>query len=398
MTGAVVTGLGVVAPNGAGTEEFWKATLDGRSGIGPVTRFDVGTYPGKLAGEVDFDPGELLPQRLLPQTDRMTRLALVAADWALADAGVTPAERPEYAMSVATASSSGGFEFGQRELQRLWADGPEQVSAYQSFAWFYAVNTGQISIRHGMRGASGVLVTEQAGGLDVLGQARRLLRRGGELVVSGAIDASLCPWGWVAQLKSGRMTTRDRPERAYLPFAADASGSVAGEGGALLVVEDETVAEARGATAYGRIAGYRATFDLPGHPGLTAAIRGALDDAGLVPSDVGVVYADAAGVPELDAQEADAIETVFGRRGVPVTAPKTMTGRLSSGGAALDVATALLGLRDELVPPTVHVTAAAPEYGLDLVIGEPRQAVVRAALVLARGQGGFNSALVVTPV
>ncbi|MET9000049.1 ketosynthase chain-length factor [Amycolatopsis sp. Hca4] len=398
MSAAIVTGLGVLAPNGAGTEEYWKATLAGCGGIGPLTRFDASGYAGGLAGEIGFDPGELLPRRLLPQTDRMTRLALVAADWALADAGIVPGDRPEYAMSVATASSSGGFEFGQRELQRLWADGPEHVSAYQSFAWFYAVNTGQISIRHGMRGASGVVVTEQAGGLDVLGQSRRLLRRGSELVVTGAVDASLCPWGWVAQLASGRISTETRPEHAYLPFSPEAHGFVPGEGGALLVVEDEAVARARGAAGYGRLAGYCATFDLPGRPGLERAIRGALADAGLEPGDVGVVYADAAGVPELDAQEAAAVSAVFGRHAVPVTAPKTMTGRLSSGGGALDVATALLGLRDAVIPPTVNVSGPVPGYGLDLVVGEPRPAAVSAALVLARGQGGFNSAVVVTPV
>jgi minimal PKS chain-length factor (CLF/KS beta) len=393
---AVVTGLGVTAPNGLGTSEFWAATRAGRSGIGPVTRFDASRYPARLAGEVPgFAAEEHLPGRLLPQTDRMTRLALVAADWALLDACVTPAEVPAFDMGVVTAASSGGFEFGQGELRKLWSLGGEHVSAYQSFAWFYAVNSGQISIRNGMKGPSGVLVSDQAGGLDAIAQARRQIRRGTPLVVTGAVDASICPWGWVAQLAGGRLSTCDDPRRAYVPFDEGARGHVPGEGGAIIVLENAASARERGARVYGEIAGYAATFDprpgTDGEPLLARAIELALADAGVDAADVDVVFADGAAVPELDRVEADAITTVLGR--VPVTAPKTMTGRLYSGAGPLDVATALLTIADGLVPPTVNVRPSA-EYDLDLVT-ETRAVPVRCALVLARGQGGFNSAVVV---
>src|SRR5206468_7511227 len=119
-------------------------------------------------------------------------------------------------MGVVTASSAGGFEFGQRELQNLWSKGSRYVSAYQSFAWFYAVNTGQISIRHGMRGPSGVLVSDQAGGLDAVAQARRQIRRGSSLVVTGAVDSALCPWAWAAHLAEGRISVSDDPGSAFL--------------------------------------------------------------------------------------------------------------------------------------------------------------------------------------
>jgi minimal PKS chain-length factor (CLF/KS beta) len=396
----VVTGVGVTAPNGLGTRDFWAATRLGRGGIGRVTRFDPARYPARLAGEVPgFDAGRHLPSRLLPQTDHMTRLALVAAGWALEDAGVRPGELPEFGMGVVTASSSGGFEFGQGELRNLWSKGGRYVSAYQSFAWFYAVNTGQISIRHGMRGPSGVLVSDQAGGLDAVAQARRQIRKGSRLIVAGGVDASICPWGWVAQLAGGRLSTGDDPDTAYLPFDARARGHVPGEGGALLVLEDAEAARERGApTVYGEIAGYGATFDPRpgggGEPGLRQAILLALGDAGAEPEEIDVVFADAAAVPGLDRAEADAVAAVFGPHGVPVTAPKTMTGRLCSGAAALDLVTALLSMRDGLIPPTTNV-APAPEYRLDLVTGRARPAALRAALVLARGQGGFNSAVVV---
>ncbi|GAA3302632.1 ketosynthase chain-length factor [Streptomyces cinereospinus] len=346
-----------------------------------------------------FNAADHLPSRLLAQTDHMTRLALVATDWALADAGVLPAELSAYDMGVVTASSSGGFEFGQGELQKLWSQGSQYVSAYQSFAWFYAVNSGQISIRNGMKGPSGVLVSDQAGGLDALAHARRQIRKGTQLIVSGSIDASICPWGWVAQLASGRLSRGEEPDRAYLPFDAAAAGHVPGEGGAILILESAEAAARRGARVYGEVAGHGATFDpAPGSgrpPGLRKAIEIALGDAGVDAGDVDVVFADGAAVPELDRIEADALTDVFGPHGVMVTAPKTMTGRLYSGAAPLDVATALLAIRDGVVPPTTNVRADA-SYDLDLVTGEARVSEVRTALVLARGHAGFNAATVVT--
>ncbi|MGW1769820.1 ketosynthase chain-length factor [Streptomyces sp. NPDC002073] len=398
-TSVVVTGLGITAPNGLGTKDYWAATKSGKNGIGRVTRFDPSSYPSTLAGEVPgFDAGALLPSRLLPQTDHMTRLALVAAEWALADASVDPEQLAEYDMGVVTASSSGGFEFGQGELQKLWGQGSQYVSAYQSFAWFYAVNSGQISIRNGLKGPSGVIVSDEAGGLDALAQGRRLIRKGTRMIVSGGVDASICPWGWVAQLAGKRLSTSDEPARAFLPFDADASGYVPGEGGAILIMESAESARERGAKVYGEIAGYGSTFDaapeLGREPALRKAIEIALEDAGVQAADVDVVFADAAGVPELDRIEAEALAAVFGERGVPVTAPKTMTGRLYSGAAPLDVATALLAIEEGVIPPTVNVHPAE-DYALDLVVGQPRTASVRTAVVIARGYGGFNSAVVV---
>ncbi|MFG2695651.1 ketosynthase chain-length factor [Kitasatospora sp. NPDC048407] len=398
---AVFTGIGVAAPNGLGTDAWWQATLEGRSGIRPVQRFDAAQYPATLAGEVPgFAAAEHIPGRLLPQTDHMTRLALVAAQEAIGHAGLDLEQLPEYAAGVVTAASAGGFEFGQRELEALWSRGGKHVSAYQSFAWFYAVNTGQISIRHGLRGPSGVLVSEQAGGIDAVAQARRQLRKGSRVIVTGGVDGSICPWGWAAQLAGGRLSTATDPARAYLPFSPDAAGYVAGEGGAILILENAESARERGATVYGQLAGYAATFDPRPRsglePGLRRTILLALAEAGVTPDQVDVVFADAAGTTEPDRQEADALRAVFGPRGVPVTAPKTMTGRLYAGGGSLDLAAALLTLRDQVIPPTVNVEHVADGLDLDLVLGTARPATVRTALVLARGAGGFNSAVVVT--
>ncbi|WP_327358783.1 beta-ketoacyl synthase N-terminal-like domain-containing protein [Streptomyces sp. NBC_01304] len=397
---AAVTGIGVAAPNGLGTEAWWAAVLRGESGIGPVTRFDASGYPARLAGEVSgFVDEDHVPSQLLPQTDRVTRLSLAAAAEALSHAQLDPAGLPDYAVGVVTANAAGGFAFGQRELQELWSKNSRHVSAYQSFAWFYAANSGQISIKHGLRGPSGVIVSEQAGGLDAVTAARRQLRKGIQAVVTGGIDSALCPWGWTAHLAGGGLSTSPTPDRAYLPFSADASGHVVGEGGALLVLEDGDAARARGAAVLATVAGCAATFDPApgtGTPRLLEAAELALADAGITPGQVDVVFADAAGERAADRAEAEAIAALCGPYAVPVTAPKSMTGRLAAGGSALDLAAAVLALRDQVIPPTTGTRRTAADCPVDLVTGAPRRGrELRTALVLARGRGGFNAATVV---
>jgi act minimal PKS chain-length factor (CLF/KS beta) len=401
---AYLTGLGVAAPNGLGAAQFWEATLAGRSGITEITRFDADRYPARLAGQIlDFRPRAHLPDRLLLQTDVSTQLALAAADWALADAAVQTSALADYDMGVVTSTALGGFEFNHREFNKLWSEGPEAVSVYEAFAWFYAVNTGQISIRNGLRGPAGALVAEQAGGLDAIGHARRIIRRGARLVLAGGVDSAFDPWGWVAQLSSGRVSQDPDPRRAYRPFCRDACGYLPGEGGAFLVLEDAAAAARRGAAVYGEIAGYAATFDpppgSPRPPALGKAIELALEDAGLAPGQVGVVFADAAGVPALDRAEAAAISAVFGPRSVPVTAPKVLTGRLYAGGGPLDVAAAALALREGVIPATAVAGEVPGYYGIDLVTGHPRTGQpLSSALILARGRCGFNSAIVLRAV
>ncbi|MGZ3459574.1 MAG: ketosynthase chain-length factor [Archangium sp.] len=398
---AVFTGISAIAPNGLGVRAWWDATLSGRSGLQPPTRFDPDTYPVQVAGEVrEFTPSRLVDGRLIVQTDLWTQFGLAATSMALEDARIDPRKMSAYEMSVIGSASSGGNEFGQREIERLWSKGPQFVSVYQSIGWFYAASTGQLSIKHGMKGTCSSVVSEQAGGLDAVGHARRVLRNGSRMALTGGTEAPLSPYALTCQLTNGLLSRRAHPSRAYVPFDAEACGYVPGEGGAMLILEDGAAARARGVErVYGELAGYAATFDpRPGsgrEPGLYRAAEQALADAGVTPGDIDVVFADAAGVPELDRIEAQALIRLFGPRGVPVTAPKTMTGRLYAGGAALDLVAALLTIGDSVIPPTVGTRELAPGCDIDLVRDEPRKKPVRHALVLARGFGGFNSAVVV---
>jgi minimal PKS chain-length factor (CLF/KS beta) len=403
-TDPVITGIGVIAPSGVGAEAHWASTLRGERHIAPIDTFDAAGYPGGLAGQVrGFEPSEHVEHRLLVQTDRWSWLGMAATGMALRDAGLDLASLDPYEVAVVLASSSGGNEFGQREIHKLWNDGPKAVSAYQSIAWFYAASTGQVSIRHGLKGHCGVVATEGAGGLDSIAQAVRTIRRGAGVVVAGGTEAPVAPYVFTCQLRGGHLSPERDPELAYRPFDAAAAGAVPGEGGAVLIVEDADAAAARGAAAYARVAGYASTQDAyhharhaPDGDGLARAMALALERAGVGPGEVDAVFADAAGTLAGDRAEALAIRRVFGAAAerLPVTAPKSMVGRLYSGAAALDAATAALAIRDGRVPPTVNLDHPAPDCRLRFVTGEPVAAEVRTVLINARGFGGFNAALV----
>lgn len=399
----VVTGIGVIAPNGIGADAFWKATQCGDSVLDRVTRPGCEHLPLRVAGEVrGFDPGSMVEERFLVQTDRFSHYALAAADLALEDArlGRADYEDDPYSVGVVTAAGSGGGEFGQRELQRLWGQGPRYVGPYQSIAWFYAASTGQISIRRGFKGPCGVVCGDEAGGLDAFAHAARAIRQGSRAMLVGATEAPLAPYSVVCQLGYEGLSTHEDPERAYRPFTDKACGFVPAEGGAMFVVEDEAAAGRRGATVRAVLAGHAATFTGPARweesgEGLAHAIRGALREAGCAPEDVDVVFADALGTPEADAAEARAIADALGGHGrrVPVTAPKTGTGRAYCAAGTLDAAAAVLALEHGLVPPTPNVFKVC--HDLNLVTGGARAVELRTALVLSRGRMGSNSALVI---
>lgn len=399
----VVTGVGVVAPSGVGAEAHWTSVLAGACRIGRISLFDPDRYATTLAGEVaDFEPLRYTDHRRAVQTDRWTHLGLAATRLALADAGLPALAAEPYDHAVTLASSSGGNLFGQRELQRLWSQPARTVGAYQSIAWFYAASVGQISIRHQFKGPCGVLVAEAAGGLESLAHAARTVRRGTPVVIAGATECPLSPYALACQQRGGLLSTVADPRRAYLPFDVDATGYVPGEGGAVFVVEELDHALARGApVVYGELLGWGATQDArhtgrntAGDPTQYArAMRLALDRAGLAPYEVGMVFPDALGVGRYDLAEAAALRTVFGPETPPVTTQKPLVGRAHQGGAALDVATALLALRHHLVPATAAPQRPAPGCALNFV-RDPRPPHAATALVAARGFDGFNSALV----
>ncbi|MBR8639587.1 ketosynthase chain-length factor [Streptomyces tuirus] len=396
-----ITGIGVVAPNGTDTETYWKSVKEGLFVLDRITREGCGHLPLRVAGEVrGFDPAALIEETFLVQTDRFSHFAMAAAGAALKDAGLSDAAADSpYSVGVVTAAGSGGGEFGQRELQRLWGQGPRFVGPYQSIAWFYAASTGQVSIRGGFKGPCGVVASDEAGGLDAVAHAARTVGRGTDVVVVGAAEAPLAPYSMVCQLGYPELSTAEDPARAYRPFTAAACGFVPAEGGAVLVVEDLDRARGRAAAVRAVVAGHAATFTGASRwersrEGLAHAISGALDEAGCAPEEIDVVFADAMGVPEADRAEALALTDALGPHGtrVPVTAPKTGIGRSYCGAPVLDVAAAVLAMEQGQVPPTSNVFDVC--HDIDLVTSAARPAELRTALVLSRGLMGSNAALV----
>lgn len=393
----VITGLGAVSPAGVGTAAYWAALVEGRTLIAPIPHFDTAGFPVRLGGTVPgFDPHEHLDGRYVVQTDAFSWFAMVAAAEALRDSGADTAADP-YSTGVLVCSGAGGVEFGQRELAALCRSGPDHVGPYQSIAWFYAASTGQVSISNGLKGMCGVLVTEEPGMLDALGQSVQVLRRGTSAMLVGGSEAPLgSPFSLACQLETGLLSTGEDPGTAYVPFSEEARGYVPAEGGAVAFVEGSAAARARGARVRAVVAGHASTFSGvgsmdPGGEGLLNAALGAMARAGVGPDDVDVVFADAMGTPKADADEAAAIRRLF-PSGVAVTAPKTGFGRAYAGAGALDVAAAVLSLEHQVVPPTPHVSD--PPAGLDLVVRVARPTPLRTALVLSRGAGGGNSAIV----
>ncbi|GGX34515.1 ketosynthase chain-length factor [Streptomyces lomondensis] len=396
-----ITGIGVVAPNGLQTETYWKSVEEGLSVLDRVTREGCGHLPLRVAGEVrGFDPTALIEETFLVQTDRFSHFAMAAAGAALKDAGLSDAATDSpYSVGVVTAAGSGGGEFGQRELQKLWGQGSRFVGPYQSIAWFYAASTGQISIRSGFKGPCGVVASDEAGGLDAVAHAARTVGRGTDVVVVGAAEAPLAPYSMVCQLGYPELSTVEDPARAYRPFTSEACGFVPAEGGAVLVVEDLDRARRRDADVRATVAGHAATFTGASRwdrsrEGLAHAIRGALDEAGCAPEEIDVVFADAMGVPEADRAEALALADALGRHGtrVPVTAPKTGIGRSYCGAPLLDVAAAVMAMEEGRIPPTPNVVDIC--HDIDLVTSTARPAELSTALVLSRGLMGSNAALV----
>ncbi|MFJ7984259.1 ketosynthase chain-length factor [Streptomyces sp. NPDC096351] len=399
---AVVTGIGVIAPNGLRADAYWKSVREGVGVLDRITREGCGDLPLKVAGEVrGFDASALIEARFLVQTDRFSHYAMAAAQLAVDDAGLGHDDPEEpFSIGVVTAAGSGGGEFGQRELQKLWGQGSKFVGPYQSIAWFYAASTGQISIRSGFKGPCGVVASDEAGGLDGIAHAARAVRRGTGAVIVGAAEAPLAPYSMVCQLGYPELSTVEDPDRAYRPFTAGATGFVPAEGGGMLVVEDETRARDRGAVVRAVVAGHGATFTgasrwAESREGLARAIRVALDEARCAPEEVDVVFADALGVPDADRAEALAIADALGPHAarVPVTAPKTGIGRAYCGAPVLDTAAAVFAMEHGVVPPTPNVFDIC--HDLDLVMSRARPAELRTALVLSRGLMGSNAALVV---
>ncbi|MGH0028685.1 MAG: beta-ketoacyl-ACP synthase II [Myxococcota bacterium] len=402
----VVTGMGCVSPLGHGVDATWEAAVAGRSGIAPITCFDTTDFPVTFAGEVkgELDLGEI-GRKDARRLDRVIALALDAARQAMIDSGLAVDDDNRERIGVAIGSGIGGLDTLQRGIRTLTASGPRRVQPFLIPMAICNMASGYVAIQHGLHGPNLCHVSACATGAHSIGEAARSIARGdADVVLAGGTEAPVTEIGVAGFAAMRALSTRnDAPEAASRPFDRDRDGFVVGEGAAVLVLEAESEAKARGATILAEVLGYAATADAAhiaqpteNHEGAQRCMRGAIADAGLAPEDVDYLNPHATSTPAGDKAETNAIRAVFGSHAdsLPVSATKSMTGHLLGAAGAVEALFLVRALQTGLLPPTLNLDAVDPECELDHVIDKARQQRIQVALSNSFGFGGTNAALV----
>lgn len=404
----VVTGLGVVAPNGIGKQAFWHATSRGISGIKPIQRFLTAGLLVQVGGEIsNFDVERYIERKLAKRTDRMTHLALAAVSEALEDARVDMTQEDPRRVGVVIANTVGGINSAYDQVEAFYTRGPRAMSPFAAISWLQVANVGQTSLRYGIQGYCKTPVNDLVGGLDALGLASYAVRRGtADMVIAGGCEALLQPFLLNILAQGAVYMTGDDP-CAYRPFDRRAAGLLLAEGAGICILEDYQHALRRGAPIYGEIAGFGQTNDA--HSLSTAPMSGkhyaramslAMEEARIQPSQIGYASLDGRAVATHDHVEVEALSQALGADAarLPVSVPRTMLGHSFAAAGALDTITALLSLVHHLIPPTINCEELNPAYTLDLVRDEARPLAKDAVLLCGRSLTGANVALVVRKI
>lgn len=402
----VITGMGTVNPLGHSVPDSWKAVRDGVCGIGAITRYDTTGRKVTLAAEVkNFDPEEWMEKKDAKRMGRYTQFAMAAAVEAMADAGLgEPREGEDRTRwGCAVSSGTGGLDLTQEETLKGEEKGYDRVSPFYIPMIISNMAAGLVAIRFGLKGMSACPVTACAGGSNAIGDAFRAVRDGyADVMVCGGTEAAITPLAIGGFTSMKALHTGTDPLRASIPFDAERSGFVMGEGAAVLVLESLEQAQARGARIYAEVAGYGATCDAyhmtapaPEGEGGARAMAEALADGGAAPEQVGYINAHGTSTALNDAGETAAIKAVFGAhaRTLAVSSTKSMTGHLlGAAGAAAAVFTAL-ALKEGFLPATVNYRVPDPACDLDYIPNAGREEQVEYALTDAFGFGGHNACL-----
>ena len=403
MRRVAVTGLGAICPVGIGVPVVWEGLIAGRSGIKPITTFDVSAYTTRFAGTVDgFDPGDWLDPKEARRMSRFQQFAVAAADEAVADSGLVIDESNADRVGVIVGSGIGGLSTMEEQTAVLLERGPSRVSPFLVPMMIVDLAAGHISIRHGARGINYAPVSACATGNHAIGEAGEAIRRGdADAIIAGGFDCGVTPLGLAGFASARALSSRnDDPEGASRPFDAGRDGFVMGEGGGILILEEWESARARGAHIYAELLGYGATADAhhitapaPDGSGARRAMLAALAQSGLAPSDIGYINAHGTSTPLGDKAETGAIKEVFGKNAPAVSSTKSMTGHLLGGAGALEAVVCALAIERGVLPPTINLTDPDPECDLDYVPNVAREVSIDAAVSNSFGFGGHNATL-----
>lgn len=404
----VITGMGLVSPLGNDLKSFWDNLSNGRSGIGPITLFDVTQYDCRIAGEVkNFDPAAWFNNpRDARRSDRFTQLAVAAAKMALADSGLAlPAANPDR-IGVMVGSGIGGLKTMEDQHTILMNRGPSRISPFMIPMLISNMASGIISMEHGLQGPNYATVSACATSAHGIGEAWRMIREGdADAFVAGGSEAAIVPLGIGGFGAMKALSTRnDEPTRASRPFDKGRDGFVMGEGAGILVMEELEHAKARGANIYAEIAGYGLSADayhmttpLENGEGAQRCMRMALKKAGLNPEQVDYVNAHGTSTPVGDLCETRAVKAVFGQHAhqLSVSSTKSMTGHLLGAAGVVESIACTLAIQNSVVPPTINLENPEEECDLDFTALTAKERKIRVAVNNSFGFGGHNATLII---
>ena len=411
----VVTGMGIVSPLGIGVEHVWRRLIEGQSGITAIQSFDTSDLPAKVAGEVPaglraeggLDLAEWIPVKDMKKMDRFIQLGMVAAIEAVEDSGWTPEdEQDRCATGVMIGSGIGGLQSIYEASVQVHEGKVKRLSPFFIPSALINLVSGHVSIRYGFKGPNHSAVTACATGVHAIGDASRLIALGdADVMVAGGAEAAVCELGIGGFCASRALSTafNGTPARASRPWDKDRDGFVMGEGAGVLVLEEYEHAKKRGAKIYAEIGGYGLSGDAhhitapaDGHDGAFRAMKAALRNGGLDPSEIQYVNAHGTSTPLGDDLELEAVERFFGDnvRGLAMSSTKSATGHLLGAAGAIEAVFSVLAIRDGVAPPTLNLDEPSRPSVIDRVAREAQMRPIKVALSNSFGFGGTNASII----
>lgn len=402
-----MTGYGLITPIGLNGEAFWQSLMEGKSGAGPITRFDPAGYSTTIAAQIDdFVPENYMDKKDAKRMDRFSQMGLAAAKQALEHAGLDFTGPLSERAGVMVGTGSGGLQMVQQEYQRIISSGPGKLSPYLAPAMLANMACGEIAIATGAKGPSAAVVTACATGSSCIGEAMRTIQYGAaDIMLAGGTEAPITPLGLAAFSKIRALSRRnDEPAKASRPFDRGRDGFVAGEGAGVVVLEELEHARKRNALILAELIGYGTTTDAyhitsppPDGIGAVNAMKLALQDAGLTPADIDYINAHGTGTTLNDWIETLAVKRVFGDYAarVPISSIKSMTGHLLGAAGAVEMISSVMTLLHGWIPPTINLEEPDEGADLDYVPNLPRRRDCRFVMSNSFGFGGHNVSLIV---
>jgi 3-oxoacyl-[acyl-carrier-protein] synthase II len=402
----VVTGLGAITPLGNSVQESWDSAIAGKSGVGPITKFDSTSFNTKIAAEIkNFDPLQFMDKKEVRRYDDFILYALAASEMAMADAALTISPEIAERTGVIIGSAIGGLATLEREKEVVLKSGPRKISPFAIPAILPNLASGLVSIRFGAKGPINCAVTACAAGTSAIGDAYKTIAYGdADIMITGGAEAAVTTLG-VGGFNSMRALSQrnEEPQKASRPFDKDRDGFVVGEGSGIIILEELSAALARGARIYAELAGYGCTSDAfhlaappPGHEGAARSMLAAMRDAGMNATDIDYINAHGTSTPLNDLYETQAIKALFQEHAYQllISSTKSMTGHMLGATGGVEALFAVKSLAEGVIPPTINLDNPDPECDLDYVAHTARRQEINTAMSNTFGFGGVNSVLI----